>query len=148
MANDVSIWNVLHDGWISGISGAIPGDVAVEVDITYLVEMLPGPASRLVVVLRDCEFAEYHRYVGNTTTTVVSKDWATLLRDEPEILSARLVADRVVVSMRPGSGEYAELIPNYRSFEVAMEDGRSVAYEALVAAAKRYWSRFGATPSE
>ena len=129
-----TIWNVLHDGLITAIRGAVPGDVDVTVEIEYLTEKLPRPCSSITVRLHDCAKWEFLRWQDDTTTT----SFADFLADERDILSATVVAGDMQVICEGGA-----LSLRYSHITLRCNDGSHLPLEELLAAATEYWEAFG-----
>jgi hypothetical protein len=139
--NDVTVWNILHDGSIVGLECAVPGDMRVTVEIEYIRELLPDPGDRFVILLTRCNLLEYRDFVGNQVLLLT--DLKVISAIEPEILSARTRDQTVVISMTRGPSTYMELHLQYEGLTISVESGREVPMEELVNAARRYWEGFG-----
>jgi len=64
-----TIWNVLHDGCIDRIVGAVPGEVQVFVRIEYLRGLFSDDGEAIVVHLANCESFTYRRNDAEKATT-------------------------------------------------------------------------------
>lgn len=141
LRNDTSVWEILHDGSIFCLEGAVPGDVRVMVEVEYLRALLPDPGDRFVILLTGCSLVEYHDFVGDEVLLVT--DLAAISAVGLEILSARVQDHTVVISMTRGASTYMELHLQYEGLTVSVESGRVVSLEELADAASRYWHGFG-----
>lgn len=140
MGDQVALWNLLHDGVIVGLQGAVPGDVTVEVEIAYLRSIFPEQGDRLRVLLASCSRLELHKTDGNSSAVT---DRATIVAGELEILSAEQRDETVAVLVAQGGSNFAWLILQYESAQVSVESGRAVPLEEVAEASRRYWDRKG-----
>lgn len=84
-----AIWNVLHDGGIIAIHGAVPGTIRLDVSIEYLRERFTDPGEIIQVTLTDCTWFAYRDYEAQDFCT----DLPAIAASEPEILSAEMCGD-------------------------------------------------------
>lgn len=129
------LWNLLHDGSIVGIEGAVPGDVSLHVAIEYLRDRFPGSGSGFVVHLSGCTQLSYQPY-----DEAVITDLAAIAALEPEILGAE-TTDPLEVACAMGT-----LILRYESVTLSLDTGGGVSLDTLDAAAQSYWEEFDARP--
>jgi hypothetical protein len=124
------IWNVLHDGSIVRICGAIPGDVQLAVEIRYLRARFPDPGDCLLLTLHGCTLLSYEDW----TTGVISTDLAEIAASEPEILNS----DEPTTVICNGGTLRIEAV----DFSLALDNGRAITLEEWCAAAEAYWTEW------
>ena len=130
MQTGVEIWNTLHDGTIVAISGKLPGDVLLKIEIQYLCDTLCPGSSFIWIYLHDCQKLEYLEFEG----TQVIKDFELLNKMELEILSATQENDIQVCCV---SGI---LKLQYASASCKLDNGTQLSFKAIAEAANKYWS--------
>ncbi|MDT8991532.1 hypothetical protein RQP54_11735 [Curvibacter sp. APW13] len=126
------VWNLFHDGTISNLSGDIPGDVWVLIEIGYLRAMFPGHGNGFSVLLRACstlEFEEYDKQPISEFTQIVER--------EPEILACEPVGPTLEITCTLGTIRIV-----YAEEQVFLEDGTLISPEELAAASARYWEEW------
>jgi hypothetical protein len=129
---DFAVWNTLHDGSIQSIAGAIPGDVAVRVQIEYLCEKLPTAADYVTVHLRGCRRFEYQPYKGGAIAALPEIAEAGVV-----VLSANEAGGSIAVTCASGSLHLA-----YDRAEISLAEGQALSQAELEAAAHRYWTEW------
>jgi hypothetical protein len=130
--SDVSPWNLLHDGSVSGVER--DGDrVSIDVDIEYLRQRFEEPGTLLRVELLGCTLFEFTP--GGGAAALAFED---LAKADLTILSAVLEGDDVVVWC--GSGA---LRLRYRELALRFESGKPLSLAALDECARQYWDDFG-----
>lgn len=135
MSAPESIWNLLHDGCIAAIAGAVAGDIVLRVEIGYLTERLEPPCDGLDVTLVACDRFEFLSWQDDERTT----DPATVAALDTEILSAKVDGDVVRVVCDGG-----ELTLRYAEARMMRPDGTPISLEEIDRTARRYWDSFGA----
>jgi len=130
---DSSLWNLLHDGGIEHIDGAVPGDISLHVSIRYLRSRFPGTGTGFVVHLSGCTQLSFQPY----DEPVVS-DVAAIVALEPEILSAE-PSDPLEVACAMGT-----LCLRYDAAALYLDAGGHVSLSELDAASKSYWQEWSA----
>lgn len=130
--SDVSPWNLLHDGAITGLvrRGA---RVSVTVTIPYLRPRF-GDGDGFVLELLDCADLVYAPFGGDGVTALDA-----IAAAAPEILEARDDAGRIVVW-----GSAGTLRLGYRSLALRLDTGAPLALAALADGARRYWAAWSA----
>jgi hypothetical protein len=81
---NVEIWNILHDGTIVQISGSIPGEVEMAIEIEYLRQRFSDPGQSILLLLHNCTAVGYQ--AGDDDAVVT--DFAAIAAAQLEILSA------------------------------------------------------------
>lgn len=125
---NASIWNLLHDGSIVQISGSLPGQIQVAVDIEYLRQRFCDPGDWILLTLYDCTAISYQPWDCDQIVT----DLATIAAAEPEILSADEPTIVLCVS--------GILRVDATDFSIALDSGRTLTLEELSAASEAYWN--------
>ena len=132
MDEHLDIWNVLHDGSIERIDGAVPGELRVRVGIAYLTERLIPKADFLEVVLYGCRRFR----LAHWETETVLRELDAIAALEPEILSTDSSAMPIEVATTIGM-----LGMDYDGMGLFRDDGARLEYKTLVDTAERYWDR-------
>lgn len=130
------IWNLLHDGRLSGVSGSVPGRISLTIDIAYLCEFLSTGGSQLAVTLDDCRSFEYRAYDGTAIASASEVASANL-----ELLSATIEDGAVSIECADG-GLGGQLTLVYALATVSTAEGQMVRRSDLEEATERYWSRW------
>jgi hypothetical protein len=125
----VELWNMLHDGSITGMKGSLP-EIALNVEIGYLRDMFPGQGEGFIVQLNSCTLFEYVLYEEPDVLT----DPVEIARLEPEMLFARVEADVIVIGCVEG---YLRI--RYEAFSIRLDTGMPITLEMLGNACKQYW---------
>jgi hypothetical protein len=128
---DPQLWNLLHDGYIEQLAGAVPGEIGITVSIEYLRQRFPGNGDGFVIRLSDCAQFSYAPYDAEPIT-----DLAQILALDPEILSAE-AGDPLPVTCVAGT-----LLLRYASARIELDSGGGVSLEQLHTAAAAYWAQW------
>ena len=131
---NADIWNVLHDGSVLRVSGAVPGDVQFAVWIDYLRSRFPDPGDRILLTLHGCTALSYQPHGDDTALT----DLAAIAKAEPEILQAKDWTDASVVECVSGNMRVTAT-----DFSLSLDSGRAITFDELCAVSKTYWTAFG-----
>lgn len=134
MDNPEEIWNLLHDGGIASVSGVVPGDLTLRVEIDYLTQIMNPPCDAIDLTLVGCETFEYLNWNDERRTTDIN----VLAELEPEILSATTTSAGVRVICSNGQFDV-----RYGAVRVVRPDGTPTTVEEIDATAKAYWDAFG-----
>lgn len=134
MTDPEEIWNLLHDGGITGVKGSVPGDLTIRVEIGYLTNLMQPPCEALLVTLLNCETFEYLHWQDDHRT----RDVGILKTLEPEILSASATTQGVQVICSSGQFDIC-----YGGVAVGREDGTPTSIAELEEVATAYWNAFG-----
>jgi hypothetical protein len=132
---NADIWNVLHDGTLLEISGDVPGDLRLSIEIDYLRERFPEPGRRIVLTLLRCTAFSYQP--DEIDGPLI--DFPAISGEKPQILRAEDWTDPNQVYCVSGTirVEAAE-------FSIALDSGRPVSLEELCAASEAYWAEWRA----
>lgn len=130
---DPTLWNLFHDGVLTRVECAVPGEVRLFVHIPYLRAKFPGTGTGFDVVLSDCSQLSYE---------VWDEDGTFGLTDIGHIKP-------VILSAEPGTplkifGAGGTLTLQYRSAEVFVDSGAPTTLEELDAASEAYWTQWEA----
>lgn len=129
-----NIWDVLHDGSIECIAGAVPGNVELTISIIYLRERFSDVGGdSILVTLRDCAVLEYKAWDSDKIVT----DFSSIMDADLEILGA---GELGVVACAEG-----ELRVSASGFSLALDSGRVISFDELSTVAREYWDEFGRT---
>ena len=123
-------WGFFHDGVIDRISGSVPGDVIVKIEIEYLRQMFEGDGDGFNVSLTACSKIEYTAYDRAPTT-----DMQEIASSEPEILYVNETEPEVILDCAIG-----RLVLNYADARVSLDSGQQVTRRQLEQATKKYWN--------
>jgi len=128
-----AIWNVLHDGGIIAIQGAVPGTVRLDVAVAYLRERFSDPGDTIQVTLTGCTRFAYREFeIGEFTT-----DLSAIAAMEPELLSAKMLGNLCEVVCVAGVLEVIAV-----EGSLALDSGRSITLQELIDVSKAYWTEF------
>lgn len=128
-----AIWNYLHDGAICQISGSIPGNVVVRVEIDYLRRRFAEPGDAFDITLYGCT-----RFEFEPCDAPPISDFAELSRRELEILSVESEAPvRVHCVGGVLTAEYANIAPH-------LDTGAALTMQQLIDASEAYWDEWEA----
>ena len=127
---NVDVWNVLHDGPIVRIFGAIPGDVQFAIAIGYLRKRFTDPGDCILLTLHGCTSISYEPWDAGAPIT----DFASIVATEPEILSA----DEPTTVFCSGGN----LRVHAADFSLALDSGRAISLDELCSVAEAYWTEW------
>ncbi len=131
------VWGFFHDAEIEKIRGVIPGEITLDLKISYLRRMFDGEGTGFRAKLHDCSQFEYCEFGQQPTS-----DFRTIEASETWILYVHST-DPLVLDCTTGT-----LTLEYQSMEISLDSGESVTYEALREACERYWDDWsGKTPT-
>ena len=128
----IDIWNVLHDGEITAVSGDDSDVVTLFVSIPYLRRRLQPLGDSIVLTLSGVRQLQFRDFGGSVTS----------LREEleetaPEILSSESEHMPITVDTTAG-----QLLADYDDMQLALDTGQTVAYEALERICQEYWDEW------
>jgi hypothetical protein len=130
---NADIWNVLHDGSVLRVSGAVPGNIQFAIWIDYLRDGFPDPGNRILLTLHDCTSLSFQPYEAETALTGLD----AIARAEPEILQAHDWTDASTVDCVGGT-----LRVLATDFSLALDSGRRITFDDLCAVSEAYWTAF------
>lgn len=133
---DSALWNALHDGYVEAIEGGLPGDIRLGVAIEYLRERFADPGTLIHVTLHQCTRLEF-----------LWADDGGVMKDLREVVDSSL---EILRSESPGEvacftcqGRFGALSLSAAGYSLALDSGREIALDELIAVAEAYWIRFG-----
>ncbi|MBA3468949.1 MAG: hypothetical protein H0T53_04830 [Herpetosiphonaceae bacterium] len=124
------IWNILHDGVITQIQGAVPGDITLQIKIAYLRTMFSADGDSIMVNLSDCTLLSYDCFEEAAVLSVPE----LIAVQEPVILRVTS-ADQGLLIVCVGG----DLALAYSDYQLALDNGRTISLAELDAACVRYW---------
>ena len=125
-------WNILHDGVITHVSGSVPGDVRIGVEIDYLRERFAEPGDQVVLTLLGCTALSYHPFEDPPVA-----GFTDLVAARPEILRAKDWTDASIVECNNG-----DLRVTAADAALALDSGREISLAELQAVAEAYWTEW------
>jgi hypothetical protein len=126
------IWNVLHDGTLSDISGTVPGDIRLKIEIPYLRDFFHPAGKSFLVDLQDCTEFRMIREQGSIG------DLSKIIVLQSSILSTESEDCPVKIATTEG-----ELELSFASSRLSLDTGEPITHEELCEACERYWENFG-----
>lgn len=130
---NLELWNLLHDGRIMRIDGAIPGDLSLHVSIGYLRTCFPGQGTGFIVHLAGCSQFAFTPYDEAAIT-----DLADIAALSPWIVSCDPEAP-LEVHCAEGM-----LALRYDDATLSLDSGEAITLAQLDAAATAYWDAWSA----
>jgi Cysteine-rich CPCC len=130
-SSDVSPWNLLHDGAVTGIERT--GDrVSMAIDIPYLRIRFQEPGSAFRVDLFECSEVEHTPYDGRAVSSC----------DEIVSLKADIVTTKNEDGVIVVWGSAGVLRLRYRNLALRFDHGAPLALAALDECARAYWDEW------
>jgi len=127
------IWNVLHDGGVAAVDGAVPGNVTIRVNIPYLRQMFSDDGEDILVHLDGCMSLVMKIWDEDITTD----DPKRIASIDTEILSTE--SEDVPVHIITTLGE---LDIAFEGFSLTLDNGRRITFKELCDACENYWNRW------
>ena len=134
MDERIQIWNVLHDGEISAISGDDGETLTMFVSIPYLRRRIQPLGDSLVLTLGGLTRLEFHEFGGAVTPLREAIEIGSL-----EILSTESESMPIVIATSLGA-----LTLEFRSITFALDTGHAIEYEAIEKVCEEYWTEWKA----
>jgi hypothetical protein len=131
----IEIWNVLHDGEITAISGEDGETLTMFVSIPYLRRRLEPLGDSFVLILSGLTRLEYED--PNYGVTSLREEMG--LADTIVILSTESGSMPVTINTVLGT-----LILDFRSISFALDTGQTIEYEAIEKVCEQYWTEWEA----
>ncbi|HEY5160963.1 MAG TPA: hypothetical protein VII83_07840 [Gaiellaceae bacterium] len=135
MDERIEIWNVLHDGEITAISGEDGETLTMFVSIPYLRRRLEPLGDSFVLILSGLTRLEYED--PNYGVTSLREEMG--LADTIVILSTESGSMPVTINTVLGT-----LILDFRSISFALDTGQTIEYEAIEKVCEQYWTEWEA----
>jgi len=135
-----AIWNVLHDGYITKITGIVPGTLRLEVKINYLRTRFKEPGEVFHLTLGGCSRFAYRDFEDKETGGPFITDLAAIADINLEILEAEIQDGiaKVVCARRVGQGGELEVKASHGA--LALDNERTVTIEEIIKVAEEYWA--------
>ena len=127
------LWNILHDGGISAITGTVPGMVSLHVDIRYLADRIAGAKTGFDISLICCTHLKFKPFDGSMPL----EGPAAMASEELEILSAEMSGAVCSITCVEGILEVTAA-----DTTIQVHDNRVVTLQELRLAAESYWKDF------
>ena len=134
MDKRIQIWNILHDGEITAISGEDSETLIMFVSIPYLRRRLEPLGDSFAITISGLTRLEFHNFDGTTSPLREEIETGT-----PEILSTE--SDSMPVKVDTTMGQ---LILDFQSISFALDTGQAITYEAIERVCEEYWSEWKA----
>lgn len=131
-----SVWNLLHDGTIKHIDGAIPGDVSLHVSTDYLRKRFPGEGAGFLLHLERCSHFTFTPY-----DEPAMSDLAAIAALTPWIVGCDS-SDPLEVHCAEGT-----LTLRYDACTLSLDSGETITISQLDEAASSYWNEWSARRS-
>lgn len=126
------IWNILHDGEITAISGEVSDTFIMCVSIPHLRRRLEPLGDRFVLTLVGVTRLEFHDFDGTPTSLPEELDIGS-----PEILSTE--SESMPVSIATTLGQ---LTLDFQRISIALDTGQAVEYESIEKVCEEYWTEW------
>ena len=123
------LWNVLHDGGVDRVEGAVPGTVRLHCYCQYLRKSFEEPGDGFVITLYGCTSLTYQPYTADEAT-----DDFDAIGEAADFLSAEVPTEIF--------GMYGWLRLEAAGYSLALDTGRPIALDDLKAVAAAYWTEF------
>jgi hypothetical protein len=129
---ELSLWQVLHDGYLDEVREPSPGVLQLRVRILYLAERLTPPAEAVRVTLHQVVRADFTRWGAKQATPLLE-----LTDDPPDVVGVAVDGPGLVIHNGEG-----ELRLQYGYATLAHDDGAPLGLDTLRQVAKAYWDDF------
>jgi hypothetical protein len=134
MDSRIEIWNILHDGEITAISGEGTQTLSMFISIPYLRRRLKPLGDSFVLTLFGLTRLEFHNFDGTTTPLREEIEIGT-----PEIISTESESMPVKIETTMG-----QLVLDFQSIKFALDTGQAVEYAAIEKVCEEYWTEWNA----
>ena len=131
----IDIWNVLHDGEITAVTGENSDTLTMYVTIPYLRLRLEPIGGSFVLKLEGLKHFEFRFFDGTTLSLQDELESATI----PEILSTESTSMPVTIDTSMG-----KLVIDFERIQFALDTGQIIKYEAIEKACVDYWTEWKA----
>jgi hypothetical protein len=135
MDKRIQIWNVLHDGEITAVSGENSDTFTMFVSIPYLRRRLKPLGDSFVLTLKGLKRLEFYNFDGTMKSTAQEE----LEIGSPEILSTKSEAMPIRIETTIGY-----LILDFESVRFAMDTGQEIEYETIKKVCEEFWTEWNA----
>jgi hypothetical protein len=134
MDKRIQIWNILHDGEITAVSGDDAETLTMFVSIPYLRRRLKPLGDSFVLTLSGLSCVEFHNFDGTPSSLREELDIGS-----PEILSTE--SESMPVSIATTLGQ---LTLDFQNISFALDTGQNIEYEAIEKVREEYWTVWNA----
>jgi hypothetical protein len=128
-----AIWNVLHDGVIVAVDGAVPGTLCLDISIDYLRKRFADSGESIQVLLNGCTRFAYRQ----SAEAVFTAELPAIAEQRPEILSASIVDGLCEVECSDG---VLEVVASDGA--IRLDTGHDVTLQELIEVADSYWTEW------
>ncbi len=130
---NIHFWNIFHDGEISAINGAVPGDIDFTIEIEFLREEFADPGKGFILHIVGCTMISFTSFRTNQTV----HGPGALQGEDLEILSSEIVGNDLVVTTSGG-----QLRLRYESETISLDTGRPLQLSDVAAASEKALSDY------
>jgi hypothetical protein len=134
MDKRIQIWNILHDGEITAVSGECGEVLTMFVSIPYLRRRLEPLGDSFVLTLSGVTRLEFHDFDDTVTSLQEVLDIGS-----PEILSTDSKSMPVSIATTLG-----QLTLDFKTIAFTLDTGQTVTYEAIEKVCEEYWTEWEA----
>jgi hypothetical protein len=128
-----AIWNVLHDGVIVAVDGAVSGTLRLDVSIDYLLRRFDEPGDCIHVFLVGCTRFAYRRSAEEAFT----EDLSVIAAQQLEIINASMIDGSCEIECSDGVLEVVAA-----DGSVGLDTGRVITLTELIEVADSYWTEW------
>lgn len=132
----LDIWDIFHDGSIVEVRGELP-DIALRIEIQYLIEKLPGDGDSIWIHLKNCTRIRFTVWEseGEIQLGDINVD------DDFEILNSKIDDDSIHIFSPNGQLELT-----YESSTLELDSGQAISWQTLSQVSQDYWTSFSSHP--
>ncbi len=132
MDKRIQIWNILHDGEITAISGEKSETLTMFVSIPYIRRRLKPLGDSFVLILSGMNQIEFHDFDGKIT----------FLQNEieigiPEILCTESESMPITIDTTMG-----QLILSFQDIKFKLDTGQEITFETIEKVCQDYWTEW------
>ncbi len=122
------LWSVFHDGDIVSVSGEVPGNLDVHIELEYIRKQFLDPGNAFRIHITACDLLCFKSF----STNGVLQNVGALAGQDLEILQAKLDGDVLQIITTSGL-----IRVRYVSEALFLDSGRAVQFSDVAAAADR-----------
>jgi hypothetical protein len=132
MDKRIQIWNILHDGEITAISGERGEMLTMFVSIPFLRRRVEPLGDSFVLILSGVTHLEFRHFDGTTTSLSEAIEIGT-----PGILSTDSESMPIQIETTMG-----QLTLDFQDISFALDTGQAIEYEAVETVCAQYWAEW------
>ena len=132
MDRRIQIWNILHDGEITAISGEESGTLTMFVNIPFLRRRVEPLGDSFILILEGLTYLEFQDFDGTATQLRGEIDMGTI-----EILSTDSESMPVKIFTTMG-----QLTLDFKNIHFALDTGQKIEFEAIEKVCEEYWTEW------